>query len=124
MHISQKTNTSLITENESDESSNKDEGEDDVGGENASQGNNGSDEERIDSNGEKSDQEDTTPQDKAGSKTHSENMGSSKSDGSSSKSEVQIKEIREVSPQKKKSLEDDSHTMLPELDSKATEEEW
>ena len=50
-------------------SSDADEGEDDVGDENANQGNNGSDEEKTDSDGEESDQEDTIPQeDKAGGK--------------------------------------------------------
>ena len=72
----------------------------------------------------KSDQEDTTPQeDKAGGETCPEDMGSSGSDCSSSESEVQIKETREISLQKKKSSKDDSHTMLPELNSKATAEE-
>ena len=40
MHISQKTNTSLIMENDSDESFNEDEDKDDAGGKNANQGNN------------------------------------------------------------------------------------
>ena len=77
MCMSQKTNTSVLTENQSDESFSEDEGEDDTGGVDANQGSNSSNEERMDSNSEGSDQEDTTPQvDKAGGKTHSEDTGS------------------------------------------------
>ena len=77
MHISQKTNTLVTTESKNDKSSDADEGEDDVGNENANQGNNSSDEEKTDSDGEESDQEDTTPQeDEAGGKTCHEDAGS------------------------------------------------
>ena len=125
MHVSQKTNISVTTESENAESSDADEGEDDAGDENTNQGNNGSDEEKTDSDGEESDQEDTIPQeDKAGGKAHHKEAGSGRSNGNSSKSDAEIKEIKEISPKKNKSSKDESHTMLPELESKATEEDW
>ena len=123
MHVSQKTNTSVTTKSKNDESSDADEGKDDVGDKNANQGNNGSNEEKTDLDGEESDQEDTTPQeDEAGSKACHEDVGSGGSDGNSSESYVEIKEIKEISPKKKTPSKDESHAMLPELDSKAIEE--
>ena len=105
-------------------SSDVDKGKDDMGDKNTNQGNNGSDEEKTDSDDKKSDQEDTTPQeDGAGGKAHHEDVGSDGSDGNSSESNAEIKDIKEISPKKKTSLKDESHTTLPELDSKATEEE-
>ena len=114
MHVSQKTNTSVLTKNQSDETFDKYKGEDDMGGRDAIQSNNGSDEEMWDSNGEESDQDDTTPQvDKVGGETHLEDAGSCRG----------MAKIREVFL-KKKSSKDDSLTTVPELDSNATEEEW
>ena len=97
MHNSQKTNTLVTTKSENDESSNVDKGKDDAGYENANQGNNGSDEEKTDSDDKESDQADTTSQeDEAGSKACYEDVGSGRSDGNSSKSIVEIKELKEI----------------------------